>query len=139
LVLICIEFFNKLIIIKMKKAIQLTAFIAVAVITIIGFNSCDSNTYEEISQISNPTYEANIKSIFSSKCTSCHSSSGTQQLPYLTTYLEVKDGIENGVVLCLIDNPGDCFYSNIMPPEGRMPQTTIDLIKLWQTNGFINQ
>jgi len=123
----------------MKKIIQLTICIAVATIAILAFNSCESNTYEEISKITNPTYEANIKSIFTSNCTSCHSESGTQQSPYLTTYEEVKDGIENGVVLCIIDNPEDCFYSDIMPPTGRMPQTTLDLIKLWQTNGYINQ
>jgi cytochrome c5 len=123
----------------MRKIIQLTLSITVITIAIITFNSCDSNTYEEVSKITNPTYEANIKSIFSSNCTSCHSESGTQQSPYLTTYAEVKDGIENGVVLCIIDNPEACFYSNIMPPAGRMPQTTIDLIKLWQTNGYIEQ
>ena len=123
----------------MKKTIQLILFIAVVTISISALNSCDSGTYEEISKITNPTYEANMKSIFTSNCTSCHSENGTQQSPYLTTYVEVKDGIENGVVLCIIDNPEDCFYSDIMPPAGRMPQTTIDLIKLWQTNGYVEQ
>ena len=122
----------------MKNIMQFTIRVTLTAIVILSFNSCESNTYEEISQISNPTYDANIKAIFSANCTSCHSAKGTQQEPYLTTYAEVKDGIENGVVLCLIDNPGDCFYDNIMPSSGRMPQTTIDLIKLWKTNGYIN-
>lgn len=119
----------------MKK---ITILLVVAVIAILSFDSCESNTYSEIATVTNPTYQANIKAVFNSNCTSCHSPNGTDESPYLTTYAEVKDAIENGVVICRIDNPSDCFSSDYMPQSGRMPQTTIDMIKLWQANGFIN-
>ena len=118
----------------MKKII----FSAIVLISVL-IQSCDSKTYEEISLVTNPTYTKNIAPLMTSKCTSCHSpSTSTDQQPYLTNYNEVKEQIQNGDVLCIIDNPEACFYSDIMPPEGRMPQTTIDMITLWKDQGFQN-
>jgi predicted CXXCH cytochrome family protein len=118
----------------MKKIVLLNIIVLATI-----FVSCESKTYDEISKVTNPKYEANIKPVMDSKCTSCHSPSGTQQ-PYLTSYAEVKDATQNGVLLCIIDNPSSCFYgNNIMPPSGRMPQTTIDMINLWAINGYLNQ
>ena len=103
--------------------------------------SCNSNTYEEISGtniaaeiVSNPTYEKNVKQIVANNCTSCHSPSSIDQQPYLRDFNEVKGAIINGSFICRID--GTC--GQIMPQSGRMSQTTIDLIKLWKTQGFVN-
>jgi hypothetical protein len=118
---------------KNIKAILLTVIIGVF------FASCESKTYDEIATVTDPKYSPNVKAVMTSRCIGCHSAgAATQQEPYLENYEQVKDAAENGSLLCLIDNPTDCFYeaSSIMPPEGRMPQATIDMIKLWATNGF---
>ena len=95
--------------------------------------SCDSNTTQEISAVvTNPTYATNIEPVINAKCTNCHS--GGNQSPNLETYLEVKDAIENGTVLCRI-NGTDC--GEIMPTSGKMPQATITMIELWATQGYI--
>ncbi len=122
----------------MKKYLVITAIALVSLSGILFVTtSCESNTYEEVAKVTNPTYEDNIGPLMESKCTTCHSVTGLQE-PYLTTYDEVKDAVENGVVLCIIDNPEECFYSNIMPPTGRMPQTTIDMVYLWKEQGYAN-
>lgn len=117
----------------MKKVIVLA-------ILALGFfcGSCESKTYDEISTVTNPTYSKNIGPTIDAKCTGCHNGS---QNPSLTSYQEVKDAMENTDMECLIDNPTACFYSSndaIMPPTGRMQQTTIDMIKLWKTNNYPN-
>jgi hypothetical protein len=120
--------------IKMKKVIFLILVVSGLVIY-----SCDSTTYDEISAVTNPTYAKNIAPLMASKCTNCHSpNSSNDQQPYLNNYTEVKEQVENGDVLCIIDDPQQCFYSDIMPPEGRMPQATIDMINLWKDQGFQN-
>jgi hypothetical protein len=113
----------------------------IVLIVIFGvfFVSCESKTYNEIATVTNPKYSPNIKAIMSSKCTTCHSSSSaTQEEPYLETYAEVKEAIQNTDLLCLIEDPVSCSYeaADIMPPTGKIPQATIDVIKLWATNDY---
>jgi hypothetical protein len=117
---------------KMKKVIVL-AILALGLF----FGSCESKTYDEISTVTNPTYSNNIGPTIDAKCTGCHNGS---QNPSLTSYQEVKDAMENTDMICLIDDPTGCFYgaNAIMPPTGRMQQTTIDMIKLWKTNNYPN-
>jgi hypothetical protein len=114
----------------MKKVI-----LFLAIMTGVVFLSCESNTYGEISVVSNPTFKANVGPIIKSSCAGCHS--GGSQSPNLENYIEVKTAIEFGDLICRIDDPSVC-YGSIMPTSGRMPQTTIDMIKLWRDQGFIN-
>lgn len=121
-----------------KITIATITIVFMTIVSLIAV-SCESNTYSEISEVTNPTYSANIGPLFNSKCVSCHSAGGTDQSPYLTNYEEVKESIINGNTLCLIEDPSVCFYGdNIMPPTGKMPQSTIDMIKLWRDQGFLN-
>lgn len=115
---------------KYKKLI----IASICALTII---SCESNTYEEISQtneIINPTYIAHVKPIITENCISCHSTAGGQR-PYLESNDEVKDAILNFGLINQIEAPSGLG----MPLRGRMPQTKIDIIKLWSDNGYINQ
>ncbi len=97
--------------------------------------SCESNTYSEISRpAGNPTYEANVKNIVQHNCLSCHS--GTNQYPNLETYDGVKNACLNANLVCLIES-NSC--GERMPLGGSLPQTDIDMIKLWATNGFIKE
>ena len=101
------------------------------------FFSCQSNTYEDISQknVTNPTYVKNIKPILQANCTSCHSQGGTVLYPNLETYDNVKGACENGQVICRIEG---LSCGAVMPQSGRMPQKTIDIIKLWKAQGYLN-
>ena len=97
--------------------------------------SCESNTYNEISaQTVSPTYAANVKPIVTKNCISCHY--GTNQFPNLETYSGVKNACLNNNLVCRIESE-NCGIR--MPQGGKLPQTDIDLIKLWVTNGFVEQ
>lgn len=106
-------------------------FLAVIVITLVTtgliLNSCESNTYLEISSlVANPTYTKDVEPIIRSYCTDCHSNLGS--------YDGVLDAIKNRKLICRIEGKS----CEVMPNSGRMPQTTIDLIKLWAFQGYIN-
>jgi len=112
-----------------KLKIASLLIIIVAGISII---SCDTTTVQEVQPVvTNPTYNANIKPIFSAKCVSCHSSNGEN--PALTNYAEVRDAVENGDVMCRIQ--GDC--GSIMPPSGKLPQVLVDMVNNWKNQGYV--
>jgi mono/diheme cytochrome c family protein len=95
--------------------------------------SCESNTYSELTVVNaNPTYAANIAPIMASNCVSCHSAGGTS--PALATYDQVKAATATGNVICRIDQT----CGSVMPPNGAMTTGTINTIKLWQQQGFVN-
>ncbi len=99
------------------------------------FVSCESSTYSEIStQTINPTYNANIKPIVTNNCISCHY--GTNQSPNLESYNGVKNACLNNNLVCRIESE-NC--GERMPQGGKLPQSDIDLIKLWVANGFMEQ
>ena len=86
-------------------------------------------------EITNPTYTKDIKPVMTANCTSCHSTSGKDDQPYLENYDQVKEATKTGTLLCRID--GSC--GSVMPPTGgKLPQATIDMIKLWATNDYPN-
>ena len=133
--LICIEFFKK---INMKK---LKIFsILVSTSFVIGFTSslslfsCDSNTYQDLEKVVvNPTYSANIEPVITTKCTGCHS--GGSQYPDLQNYDQVKDASIVGKLLCRIK--GEC--GEIMPTSGKLPQATIDMFQRWADQGYAKE
>ena len=82
------------------------------------------------------TYNDNIKSIISSNCLSCHSSPPVNGAPFsLTTYSEVKTRAESGLLLTAISR--QTSEARAMPPSGRLPQATIDLVEQWITDGLL--
>ena len=100
--------------------------IVLLVMSVLFLVSCESTTVQDLSTVVvNPTYNANIKPIMTSKCTSCHGGGGLN--PNLTSYSLVKDACENGNLLCRLD----ATCGNIMPQSGRLPQATIDMINMW--------
>jgi hypothetical protein len=108
----------------MKKILLM----AIAVI----FISCESRTYEDISVIAtNPTYEANVKPVINAECLSCHYRGSAH--PW-DTYERVKDAAQNGKLLCKIN--GQC---GVMPPSGKLPQLTVDMINLWAQQGYVEK
>jgi hypothetical protein len=113
--------------IKMKKV-----NIFLVLLSVLFVLSCDSNAIQDISAvIENPTYSAHVQPVFEAKCIGCHNGS---QSPNLSNYNQVKMACTNGGVLCRIE--GSC--GSIMPPSGKMPQSTIDMIIKWTDNGCPN-
>lgn len=112
----------------MKKIIIVLILVAGVLIV-----SCESNTYNEISVVAtNPTYTANIEPVMQASCVGCHSVGGT--FPTLTTYAQVKNSASTGKLICRIDQ--SC--GSVMPPSGALATQTINMIKLWQQQGFVN-
>jgi hypothetical protein len=103
-------------------------YLKIGVVVICGLFlvSCESNTIQDVSTVVvNPTYNANIKPVMTSKCIGCHSNGN--QNPNLETYTQVKEATLNGSLLCRLD----ATCGNIMPQSGRLPQATIDMITKW--------
>jgi cytochrome c5 len=109
--------------------------IIILLITSVLIVSCESNTYNEISVVAtNPTYTSNVQAVIKANCTGCHA--GGSQFPNLETYAQVKESAQNGSLICRINQSISC--GAIMPPNGAMSKQTIDMIKLWQTQGYLN-
>jgi len=106
-------------------------------ISITAFN-CSNSSSDDLMTDPDPTptvvsYDANIKSIMSSNCTSCHGSTPTNGAPMsLTTYTQVKNAVENRGLISRINS-----VSSPMPTGGLMPKATRDLVQAWKDGGFI--
>lgn len=84
-------------------------------------------------------YVNDVKPIITSNCTGCHGSTPTNDAPMsLTTYDAVKSAIQSRGLIDLISLPqGD---PSMMPKNGtRLPQSSINKIIEWETDGFVNQ
>lgn len=78
------------------------------------------------------TYQADIRPIMQNHCVSCHGNPTANGAPMgLTTYLEVKDAVENRF---LIDRINDT--NNPMPESGLLPIATRALIEKWVNQGM---
>jgi hypothetical protein len=100
--------------------------------------SCESKTYKDIETPvdinAKPTYQKDFKAILTKDCTRCHSEAGNQSQPYLDSYDLAKTATKDGNLLCRMEE--SC--GRLMPPSGKLPQSTIDLIKLWAAQGYAN-
>lgn len=96
----------------------------------IEYNEPDSG--DENPPSSSLTYSQDIRTIIGNNCTSCHSNPPTRNAPMsLTTYIEVVDAVTNRGLLGRINST-----SNPMPPEGRLPSGTRQLIEDWINLGM---
>ena len=102
------------------------------------FYGCSSSSNDDLtSPTPNPdpsakiTYDANIKSIMTGNCTSCHGNPPTQNAPYsLSTYTQVKDKVD--IILTRINSS-----TNPMPASGQMPLATRQLFQQWKDDGLL--
>ena len=113
----------------MKKIIYISGLI-------LFITSCESRTYEEISDNTPITqtvrYETDIKPIVSANCISCHSATGSASFQPLTNYNQVKNNINN--ILDRIQRPnGD---PQKMPQGGSLSTNQINLFIKWKTDGL---
>lgn len=119
----------------MRKTISIVILIGIL------FISCSNDSESDLMEpetMSDLTYEGSIKQIMNTNCLGCHSAPPVNGAPFsLNTYERVKDRTENGNLIRAINR--QTGESAAMPPSGRMPQATIDMIEQWADEGFLEQ
>jgi hypothetical protein len=113
----------------MRTTFYITGLILCAV-------SCESNTYEEISDNTPITdlvrYESSVKPVIENSCISCHSSSSFKPL---SNYTEVRDNID--MIIDRIQRPnGDPLR---MPQGGSLSSGQINIFVKWKADGLIEK
>lgn len=109
-------------------------------ISIFFIFGCSNNSDDDLTipLTSNTTkYTQNIKPIIDNNCVVCHgnSPSGGAQTS-LVTYNQVKASILNNGLIDRVSRMQGA--SGMMPYQGtRLPQTTIDLLSDWNTDGLL--
>ena len=101
---------------------------------------CSNNSVDDLTEpvvFGTTTYIQNIKPIIDNNCINCHSATPTNGAPMpLITYAQVKDAVLNRGLLDRISSAQGA--QGMMPNQGiRLPQTAIDLISDWNTDGLI--
>lgn len=102
-------------------------------------NSCTNDSLSDLTtvdDIESATYTQNVKSIIDNNCIVCHGSTPANGAPMsLTTYEKVKEAVVNRGLLDRISRAEGT--SGAMPFGGpRLPQTSIDAIVQWNTDGL---
>jgi mono/diheme cytochrome c family protein len=107
----------------------------VAALLIMGCsNDSESDLTDTIDQDTPVSYNGNIRSIINSNCLGCHSDPTKNGAPFpLTDYDRVLVRAENGQLLRSIKR--QTGEASAMPPSGRLPQATIDLVERWIQEG----
>ncbi len=78
------------------------------------------------------TYDADVKTIIDEQCLRCHTIPLAEGATFpMRNYDETIDGI-NRDLLKFVQSSG----ANVMPPSGRLPQATIDIILDWDADGL---
>jgi hypothetical protein len=78
------------------------------------------------------SWEADIRVIIQNNCTTCHSDPPRNDAPMsLVTYDDVRNAVENRGLLGRINST-----TSPMPPTGRLPAATRQLIEDWADLGF---
>ncbi len=82
------------------------------------------------------TYNADVKVIIDAQCVRCHTDPPVEGAPFpMRTYDETIVGVNRDLVLRMTTTS----INNVMPPSGRLPQETIDIILDWEADGFLEQ
>lgn len=81
--------------------------------------------------------------MMANNCTSCHNSSYGQGANDLTTYNQVKAGVEDSTTLNSIicrSTPGQTCGQDLMPKGSRfgLSQPNRDTLEMWKLEGFCN-
>ena len=100
-------------------------------------NTSENDLIEQLDPAVVITYTEHIKPIYDTNCLNCHSNPPINGagMP-LTTLNELQNSIENTDHIDRISRQSG--EGGFMPLGGaRLPQTSIDLIKQWQSEGFV--
>ncbi|WP_103070509.1 hypothetical protein [Aquimarina sediminis] len=121
----------------MNTIIKNTSLLLIAAI-FFSCSSSDDSTETPPDPDTNPnpnkitTYDADVKAIIDDQCLRCHTIPLAEGAPFaMRNYAETINGVNRDLVLRVESNG-----VNVMPPEGRLPQSTIDIILDWEADGF---
>ena len=80
------------------------------------------------------TYTQNVKPILDTSCATsgCHNATSSAAGLVLETYVQAKDAFENRFALGRMQSQGAS-----MPPSGNLPDTTIEIMKDWRDQGYL--
>lgn len=99
-------------------------------------NSSEDDLIDSNALPNTVTYNDNVKSIIDNNCIQCHSNPAINgaSVPLLT-YNNVKSAVQNNNLISKINGIGP---GGLMPFGGpKLPQSLIDLVIKWETDGFI--
>lgn len=82
----------------------------------------------------NITYTKNVKSIIDQSCATsgCHNATSNAANLILENYTQVRDAFVNRNALGRMEST-----TNPMPPSGNLPSNSIQIIKDWKAQGYI--
>ncbi len=127
----------------MGREVTMGRAVPIATIICLLFASCTNDSESDLVEIEPDksktiSYEADIRQIIGNNCLDCHKSPPVNGAPFsLDTYDRVKDKVENGNLITAINRQSG--EPAAMPPTGRLPKATIDLIEQWADEGFLEQ
>lgn len=78
------------------------------------------------------TYLKDVQPIIFNNCLTCHSTINPRAGLVLTTYLQVKNSAQNGNLIVRMNSD-----SNPMPQNGKLIQSSLDIIDKWKADGFL--
>jgi len=89
----------------------------------------DKNSLSPITRV--VTYQSDIRSIMTNHCITCHAGPAPNAGLDLSNYQNTRFSAENGG---LVPRMNDAV--NPMPPVGKLPATSLQLIDKWVADGF---
>ncbi|QOD61773.1 hypothetical protein H9I45_04820 [Polaribacter haliotis] len=108
-------------------------------IILLAFSNCSNSSTEDLIEPEKPTdtsitYNKDVKKIIDQSCATsgCHNTSGNSGGLILENFNQVKTAVLNRGLINRMESS-----SAPMPASGNLPQTTINIIKNWQQQGFI--
>lgn len=101
---------------------------------------CSNDSESDLIEAQDPsisiTYTNTIQSIINNNCIGCHSEPPQNGAPFpLTNFNQVFTRAENGQLLRAISR--QTGEARAMPPSGRLPQATIDMVNQWIEEGAL--
>ena len=120
----------------MKISLMAFLFLFLA-LTVVSCENDSEQDLIEVTIIPIATYENSVKTIIDNNCIICHNDPPINNAPMpLLTFDQVTDAVINDGLLNRVSTENNTL---VMPPSGRLPQSTIDIILQWNTDGLLEQ
>ncbi len=95
---------------------------------------CSSDSDDPMPPAGPVTYDGAVKAIIDGQCLACHIDPPVNGAPFaLTNY----DQVSSQAALILTSISRQTGATAAMPPSGRLPQSTIDIIDQWIQDGTL--
>ena len=110
--------------------------IAVLLLVMTLMTSCANDSTDDLT-VPPPvviTFQKDVRTIMSQSCATsgCHNAATNTVGLTLETYAQVRNAFETRGALNRMEST-----TNSMPPQGNLPETTLNIIRTWINNGYI--